>query len=1281
MLNLLRVILLCIFLHSEISIAQSNEKEKIQTVEVVNLQLKWAPGFESAGYYAAKEQGYYADEGLDVHFLEFDQQKSIVQQVVSGNANYGVGGIDILFSYANGDPIKAMAAIFQHSPRVFISKKSSDIISPFEMIGKQIMLESAETDEVLLRVILADAEIAEQKYIPVKHSYNIDDFISEKIDVMSGYLTKHPFALRQRGMDINIINPQSYGIDFYGDILFTSNQEVVQYPGRAKRFLRATLKGWEYAFKHSEELIQLIKKQYHKQANIAQLAYEAEEMKKLVLPETIPLGQITEARLRNVSDIYNSLNLIKTLTDSEIIDFLFIKTNRLNLNEQELTWLQQNPVIKLGVAKNFIPYQWINNNGEFDGISADYIKLLEQRLGVKFEVSKERKSWSDILDSAEQGEIDVLACAVKTPHRETYLNFSKSYLNSSAVIISEQSNGYIGTLDQLSGKRVAIQKGHYTEELLAQDYPEIIVITTDTTKDALQLVSKGHVFAYVGDVTAASHVMKAEGFLNLVFSGSTPYKSQFSFATNIDMPILTSIMNKGLASISEDERNEIYNHWRALKVTQGMDVNTIIKYALGIFSLFLVFLYWVYRLQLSEGALKRSEAKLQLILDTEPECVKVVNADGRIMQINPAGIKMFGIDDPVQIIGKRVDYLVVDKYLQLFKEMNSRVLKGESCSLEYQLKGFDGVVRWMGSHAVPLIDEKNKTISILSVTSDITKRKKTEEAQKTATLVYQNSSEAMMVLDKQGLITAINPAFFKMTGYELDEVEGMHPEVLLSNKNKSLDKEMKDSIKRNGQWDGEIWSKRKNGEIFPARIIINTIFTEENEVDQRVALFSDITEQKQTEKLIWDQANFDSLTGLPNRNMLLDHLDQDIRLANRSGKRLAVIFLDLDHFKEVNDTLGHEAGDELLREAAKRLKSCVRESDSVARLGGDEFIIILADLDDTQNIDRISLNIIQALTKSFKINNEQAFVSASLGISLYPDDAKNSEGLIKYADQAMYLSKQRGRGCFSYFTQSMQQLAKSRMQLLNALRWALVEKQFELYYQPIVDLVTGNIIKAEALIRWNHPSKGVINPEDFIPIAEDSGIIVELGDWVFKEAALQVKKWRKLFNKNLQISINKSPIQFRAATDRDDWLNYLKDIDLTGKGIVIEITEGLLMDSSSNITHQLLQYRDAKIQVALDDFGTGYSALSYLNKFDIDYLKIDRVFTKNIALGSNDLALSEAIIVMSNKLGLKVVAEGIETEEQRELLIAAGCDYGQGFLFSKPIPANEFEILLKSSRE
>lgn len=432
----------------------------------------------------------------------------------------------------------------------------------------------------------------------------------------------------------------------------------------------------------------------------------------------------------------------------------------------------------------------------------------------------------------------------------------------------------------------------------------------------------------------------------------------------------------------------------------------------------------------------------------------------------------------------------------------------------------------------------------------------------------------------------------------------------------------------------------------------------------------------ETSQKIWYQANFDSLTGLPNRQMFYDRLALEIKKSHRSQKPIALMFIDLDHFKDVNDSLGHDQGDQLLKEVGARLKTCVRDTDTIARLGGDEFAVIMGELDESANVERVAEDILQELSTSYQLGNNKAYVSGSIGITFYPADAESIDALLKNADQAMYASKNQGRNCYNYFTRSMQEDLRIRTQLATDLRIALAKKQFWLAYQPIVELKDGRIYKAEALIRWQHPEFGLIPPSEFIRIAEESGLIVDVGNWVFREAAQQAKLWRASVHPDFQISVNKSPVQFKADNETlHSWPHYMQELDLPGESIVVEITESLLLDVSSMITQRLLEFRDAGIQVAIDDFGTGYSALSYIKKFDIDFLKIDQIFTRNLKPGSDDMALCEAIIVMAHKLGIKVIAEGVETEEQKVLLLKAGCDYGQGYLWSKPVSAKEFEAL------
>ncbi|MDD5275319.1 MAG: EAL domain-containing protein [Methylovulum sp.] len=552
--------------------------------------------------------------------------------------------------------------------------------------------------------------------------------------------------------------------------------------------------------------------------------------------------------------------------------------------------------------------------------------------------------------------------------------------------------------------------------------------------------------------------------------------------------------------------------------------------------------------------------------------------------------------------------------------------------------------------------------------------------QKIASLVYQNTSEAMIVTDVNNTIIAVNPAFIKVTGYTADEIIGKNPRILQSGKHdKAFYDNLWHALNTVGRWQGELWDKRKNGEIYPKWLTIDSILNKDGILQGYLALFSDISLFKKAEDLIWQQANYDSLTGLPNRRMFNDRLNQEIKKAHRTKSGLALMFLDLDRFKEINDSLGHAMGDKLLSEAARRLRECVREVDTVARLGGDEFVIILTGIGEPEAIDGVAKNILAVLAQPFWLDNETAYISASIGIALYPEDAHDVVSLIKSADQAMYDAKEKGRNCYSYFAPFMQEAARIRVQMTKDLRSAIAGQQFFMLYQPIVSLKTGNVHKAEALIRWTHPVYGVLNPEVFIAIAEENRMIIEIGDWVFREVARQAAKWRSSLYDQFQISVNKSPIQFQSLPyAHGEWIAYLQELGIPGQSIVIEITEGLLLNANVDTINQLLAYRDAGINVSLDDFGTGYSSLAYLRKFDIDYLKIDQTFIRHLTTDSNDFILCEAIIVMAHKLGIKVIAEGIETTEQRDLLTAMGCDYGQGYLFSKPLAPIEFETLFNT---
>ncbi len=559
-------------------------------------------------------------------------------------------------------------------------------------------------------------------------------------------------------------------------------------------------------------------------------------------------------------------------------------------------------------------------------------------------------------------------------------------------------------------------------------------------------------------------------------------------------------------------------------------------------------------------------------------------------------------------------------------------------------------------------------------------RRRHMEEMRLASLVYSSSSEAMVVTSLDGTIIDVNPAFAAATGYTVEEVKGRSGYSVSGAGNAAgLVERLRATVAAKGRWSGELSIRRKDGSEFPAYLTVDTYLAHAYGERRRVALIHDMTEKRQAEEVIRHQANFDALTDLPNRRLFFDRLEQEIEHSRGMQDALALLFIDLDRFKEVNDTLGHDQGDQLLLEAARRIAASVRASDTVARLAGDEFTVILPAVGDAGVAEGIAHAILERIAAPYRLAGELVVVSASIGVATYPKDADNAEALLVCADQAMFAAKEEGRNRWKAFTQALLQAERERLRITQDLRTALASGQFALHYQPIVNLRTGKVCKAEALIRWDHPVRGPIHPADFIAVAEESGLIIDIGRWVLTEALDQLARWQVLLGKGFQISVNKSPVEFCApASGPESWSSMIERRNVPVGSLVIEITEGSLMEQNADVMDQLSRFQAAGIEIALDDFGTGYSSLSYLRRLDIDYIKIDQSFVRSLTRGSDDVALCRAIISMAHALRIRVIAEGVETESQRDILLAAGCDYGQGHFFCPPVEASAFEAFVSA---
>jgi len=649
--------------------------------------------------------------------------------------------------------------------------------------------------------------------------------------------------------------------------------------------------------------------------------------------------------------------------------------------------------------------------------------------------------------------------------------------------------------------------------------------------------------------------------------------------------------------------------------------------------------------------------------------------DDRFIYVNNCLARMLGYQRD-QLLGLSLfDVVPHDERQRVAVKLRQALVREQDIRYERKARCQDGSlidVEILGSR----IESDGKQL-IAGVMLDVTRRKQEEAMAQLTSLVYQHSSEAMVVTDANGIVVTVNPAFTDITGYSLDEVVGRRISMLSSGRHDTaFYKAMWKAIRRTGCWEGEIWNRRKNGEEYAERLSVSTSYNDDGSVRCRVGLFSDVTEKKRRDERIWYQAHYDYLTGLPNRLMLQQGLEAKMLYARHTGSTFVLLYLDLDLFKEINDSLGHAKGDDMLRQVASRLLGCVRRSDLVARLGGDEFCIVADGIRDEDEIRSLCEKIVRAVAEPYMLGEDRGLISVSIGAASYPRDGDSVDELIHNADLAMYAAKDLGRNCYSVYAPGMRRDVGLRRQLARDLSGALDAGQLILYYQPIVDLRSGRCVQAEALLRWQHPRNGLLSPMHFMHEAEETGLIVEIGNWVFHEAARQLAQWRQR-QPQFQMTVNMSPAQFASRKLHvADLLASLHRFGVPSNAMVVEITERLLMDISPDIGHKLLAFSDAGMKIALDDFGTGYSSLPYLLSYHIGYLKIDMSFVRNIERSPQDRSLCEAIIVMARKLGLAVIAEGVTTPGQRKALVEAGCDFAQGFLYSAPVNAQAFESLI-----
>ncbi|TDR82673.1 EAL domain-containing protein [Paludibacterium purpuratum] len=679
-----------------------------------------------------------------------------------------------------------------------------------------------------------------------------------------------------------------------------------------------------------------------------------------------------------------------------------------------------------------------------------------------------------------------------------------------------------------------------------------------------------------------------------------------------------------------------------------------------------------------EEALRRSENKYRELFWSNLDGIVISSLDGQVIDANPAFLNLMCYN---------LDQLKLQNFWSLVAQesealehfnLDNKVLRFGYCD-EFEatyLNRFGNAVP-VSVKTVAMRDSMGRINAVWRMVRDISERRSAEERMQLAAKVFENTTEGIMITDTDLRIRIVNRAFSDITGYSQQEVLGQKPSILSSGRHDAaFYAQMWQQLGSQGFWQGEVWNRRKNGEIYPEWLAINVVKSPLGELTHYVAIFSDQTERRAADERIQFLAHFDVLTNLPNRALMQDRTELAIAAASRDNLHLALLLLDLDRFKTINESLGHSAGDTLLQVAADRIKSVLAPGQMVARQGGDEFIIMLPAIGDPSEAAMVAERIIHAFAPSVDLHNHSISITPSIGISIYPEDGRDFDMLVRNADAAMYHAKSFGRNSFKFYTADLNARAHEILAIESQLRFALDRNEFLLHYQPQVDMRTGRIVGAEALIRWNHAALGLLGPNRFIDVAEERGFIVQLGNWVIREACRQLAAWNAAGLPEISLAINLSALQFRQADLVATLERAVSANGLPGRALDIEVTESVVMEDVEATVQTIGAIKRMGMQLSIDDFGTGYSSLSYLKRFKADKLKIDRSFVQDIPGDSDDSEIAKAVINIAQTLNMKVVAEGVETIEQWQFLLAEGCDLVQGYLLAKPMPAAEFAQLL-----
>ncbi|MEN5149715.1 bifunctional diguanylate cyclase/phosphodiesterase [Pseudomonas orientalis] len=1080
----------------------------------------------------------------------------------------------------------------------------------------------------------------------------------------------------------------------------------------------------------------------------------------------------------------------------------------MTLTDDERSWLTDHQELRLGVDASWPPFEYRDENGRYQGLAADYVRLIQDRLGIRVKLI-EPANWTAVLEQARNNQLDLLPGVMSTPERQSFLAFTRPYIDFPIVILAHEGGAKPRSLKDLYGLKIAVVENYAPHELLRTHHPDLNLVAMPNVSSTLQALAIDEVDAVVSDLASSVWSLRQLKLDGLYVSGETPYRYQLAMGVPRDEKILVGILDKVLADLSPTETDAIQQHWVGSFSDHRTFWADLLMYGLPAVLLLSTVLAIVIRInrRLSSEISRRVALEQQLrsseyhyrglveslsaiaweasisdftysyvsphaeellgyprahwlipgfwrniihpadLVRAETYCYRetranrdhsidyrVITADGRclwvrdivsLIKYGPEPVlrglmidiseakrteealllseqkfaKAFHASPDGLLLSRQSDGLLIEVNegfsnltgytsaisldqstldLGIWVDLNERkhmleLMKRDGFVRDFicHIRHVDGRIRLceLSSRPLPIGEED----CMLTIARDITERQQMQEKLQQAATVFESTAEGVLITDTRQNISAVNRAFSEITGYSEAEALGHTPRLLASGLHDSaFYAAMWHQLTTQGHWQGEISNRRKNGELYPSWLTISAVRNSDQVVTHFVAVFADISSLKLAQARLDYQAHHDPLTGLPNRTLFESRLQAALTGQQESGNQGAVLFLDLDRFKHINDSLGHPVGDLLLKDIAVRLKEQLRDIDTVARLGGDEFIILLPGLQQASDAQYLANKLLDCFTPPFQAGEHEFFISASIGTSLYPQDGTDVATLVKNADAAMYRSKAKGRNRVESYTRDLTAQANERVALEHELRRAIERDELSLYYQPKRSLITHELIGAEALIRWHHPTFGDVPPEHFIALAEENGTILQIGDWVLEQACRQLHAWQGAFEDFGPLSVNLAGAQLRHPNLLSRIEQLLRDYRLEPGCLQLEITENFIMSQAEEALAVLHQLKRLGVQLAIDDFGTGYSSLSYLKRLPLDFLKIDQSFVRGLPDDPHDVAIVRAIIALGHSMQFTIIAEGVENPAQQAFLAAEGCEQMQGYIVSLPLPPELF---------